>query len=53
MGTAGPAKQTSTGFGELLKGMGQEIKKTGIVGSPKKDDEKARVQPETKGEEER
>ena len=47
------AKKTSTGFGELLKGMGQELKRTGVVGSPNKDDEKARKQPETKGEEER
>ena len=34
------AKKTSEGFGELLQGMGQEIKKTGIVGDPKKDDKK-------------
>lgn len=34
------AKKTSDGFGELLKGMGQEIQKTGIVGEPKKEDKK-------------
>jgi hypothetical protein len=34
------AKKTGDGFGELLKGMGQEIKKTGIGDDTKKDDEK-------------
>jgi len=34
------AKKTSDGFGNLLKGMGQEVKKTGI-GDQKKDDKKA------------
>jgi hypothetical protein len=48
------AKKTANGFGELLKGMGQEIKKTGIAGEPKKkDDEKAPPQSATKGKEER
>ncbi len=47
------AKKTSTGFGELLKGMGQELEKTGVVGKPKKDGDKSRKQPETGGEESR
>jgi len=34
------AKKTSDGFGNLLKGMGQEVKKTGI-GDQKKDDKKS------------
>lgn len=34
------AKKTENGMGELLKGMGQEIKKTGI-GNTKKDEKKA------------
>lgn len=34
------AKKTGDGFGNLLKGMGQEVKKTGI-GDQKKDDKKA------------
>jgi hypothetical protein len=34
------AKKTGDGFGNLLKGMGQELKKTGI-GDQKKDDKKA------------
>jgi hypothetical protein len=34
------AKKTGENFGELLKGMGQEVKKTGI-GDQKKDDKKA------------
>jgi hypothetical protein len=34
------AKKTGENFGELLKGMGQEVKKTGI-GNQKKDDKKA------------
>ena len=34
------AKKTSDGMGNLLKGMGQEVKKTGI-GNQKKDDKKA------------
>lgn len=35
------AKKTSDGFGNLLKGMGQEVKKTGIGNEAKKDDKKA------------
>ena len=34
------AKKTGDGFGNLLKGMGQEIKKTGIGDEPKKDEKK-------------
>jgi hypothetical protein len=34
------AKKTGDGFGNLLKGMGQEIKKTGIGDDTKKDNEK-------------
>jgi len=42
------AKKTSDGFGNLLKGMGQEVKKTGIGDEtkkeePKKDDKKPRA----------
>ncbi len=32
---------TSDGFGNLLKGMGQEVKKAGIGNEAKKDDKKA------------
>jgi len=35
------AKKTSDGMGNLLKGMGQEVKKTGIGNEGKKDDKKA------------
>jgi hypothetical protein len=35
------AKKTGDGFGNLLKGMGQEIKKTGIGDDGKKDEKKA------------
>lgn len=35
------AKKTADGFGELLKGMGQEIKKTGVFNDTKKDDKKS------------
>ena len=35
------AKKTGDGFGNLLKGMGQEVKKTGIGNEAKKDDKKA------------
>ena len=35
------AKKTGDGFGNLLKGMGQEVKKTGIGNEGKKDDKKA------------
>ena len=45
------AKKTSDGFGELLKGMGQEIQKTGIVSEPKKEDKKAPKSADTKGKE--
>jgi hypothetical protein len=34
------AKKTGDGFGELLKGMGQEFKKTGIGNEAKKSDKK-------------
>lgn len=34
------AKKTGDGFGNLLKGMGQEVKKTGIGNEAKKDDKK-------------
>jgi hypothetical protein len=34
------AKKTENGMGELLKGMGQEVKKAGI-GNTKKDEKKA------------
>ena len=35
------AKKTSDGMGNLLKGMDQEVKKTGIGNEGKKDDKKA------------
>lgn len=35
------AKKTGDGFGNLLKGMGQEVKKTGVGKEGKKDDKKA------------
>jgi hypothetical protein len=35
------AKKTGEGFGNLLKGMGQEVKKTGIGNEAKKGDKKA------------
>lgn len=35
------AKKTGDGFGNLLKGMGQEVKKTGVGKEAKKDDKKA------------
>ena len=38
------AKKTSDGMGNLLKGMGQEVKKTGIGNEAKKDDKKAAKQ---------
>ena len=34
------AKKTGENFGELLKGMGQEVKKTGIGNEAKKEDKK-------------
>jgi hypothetical protein len=47
------AKKTGDGFGNLLKGMGQEVKKTGIGNEPKKDDKKASKQAEDKPKEDR
>jgi hypothetical protein len=49
------AKKTGDGFGNLLKGMGLEIKKTGIGNDGKKDDKKdekssAKADPNPKGE---
>lgn len=44
------AKKTSDGFGNLLKGMGQEVKKTGIGNEAKKDDKNA---PKADGKEEK
>jgi hypothetical protein len=49
------AKKTGEGFGNLLKGMGQEIKKTGIGDDGKKDEKKAsknsaKADPNPKGE---
>jgi hypothetical protein len=35
------AKKTGDNFGNLLKGMGQEVKKTGVGGDAKKSDKKA------------
>jgi hypothetical protein len=35
------AKKTGDGFGNLLKGMGQETKKAGVGKDAKKDDKKA------------
>ena len=35
------AKKTGDGFGNLLKGMGQEVKKTGVGNEGKKDNKKA------------
>ena len=47
------AKKTSDGFGNLLKGMGQEIKKSGVLDEPKdekKDDKNAaKADPNPKG----
>jgi hypothetical protein len=39
-GSGKAAKQTSDGMGNLLKGMGQEVKKTGIGNDGKKSDKK-------------
>ncbi|HUL92791.1 MAG TPA: hypothetical protein VLV56_10620 [Burkholderiales bacterium] len=39
------AKKTSDGMGNLLKGMGQEVKKAGIGSDAKKDDKKAAKAP--------
>ena len=45
------AKKTGDGFGNLLKGMGQEVKKTGIGNEAKKDEKKpAKADPNPKGE---
>jgi hypothetical protein len=46
------AKKTSDGMGNLLKGMGQEVKKTGIGNEAKKDD-KASKQAESKPKEDK
>ena len=48
------AKKTSDGFGNLLKGMGQEIKKSGVLDEPKQDEKKdekssAKADPNPKG----
>ena len=49
------AKKTSDGFGNLLKGMGQEIKKSGVLDEPKADEKKddkkaaAKADPNPKG----
>ena len=47
------AKKTSDGFGNLLKGMGQEVKKTGIGNDGKKDDKKAAKQADSKSKEDK
>jgi len=50
------AKKTGDGFGNLLKGMGQEIKKTGIGDDAKKDEKQddqksgAKADPNPKGD---
>jgi hypothetical protein len=45
-------KKTSQGFGELLKGMGQELKKAGgsLIDSEKQDDKKNKKENKTKGD---
>jgi len=48
------AKKTADGFGNLLHGMGQEIKKSGALDEPKKDEKKddksaAKADPNPKG----
>jgi hypothetical protein len=42
------AKKVGNNFGEMLKGMGQELKKAGgsLAGSGKKDDKKEKQRPE-------
>jgi len=47
------AKKTSDGMGNLLKGMGQEVKKTGIGNEAKKDDKKAPKQADSKTKEDK
>jgi len=47
------AKKTGDNFGELLKGMGQEVKKTGIGNEAKKDDKKAAKAADGKDKEEK
>jgi hypothetical protein len=47
------AKKTGENFGELLKGMGQEVKKTGIGNEAKKDDKKAAKAGDGKGKEDK
>ena len=44
------AKKTSDGFGNLLKGMGQEIKKTGIGNDDKKKEKKEDKKPAAKAD---
>jgi hypothetical protein len=45
------AKKTSDGMGNLLKGMGQEVKKLGLGNEAKKDDKKAaKADPKAKEE---
>ena len=44
------AKKTGDGFGNLLKGMGQEIKKTGIGDQEKKDEKKDDKKPAAKAD---
>ena len=47
------AKKTGENFGELLKGMGQEVKKTGIGNETKKEDKKASKQADSKAKEDK
>jgi hypothetical protein len=47
------AKKTGENFGELLKGMGQEVKKTGIGNEAKKEDKKASKQADSKAKEDK
>lgn len=47
------AKKTGDGFGNLLKGMGQEVKKTGIGNEGKKDNKKASKQADSKAKEDK
>jgi len=44
------ARKTGDGFGNLLKGMGQEIKKTGIGDDEKKDEKKDDKKPAAKAD---
>ena len=47
------AKKTGENFGELLKGMGQEVMKTGIGNEAKKEDKKASKQADSKAKEDK